>query len=49
MGYRKNSLTDTVYFPKLTLQGNWLEQLGLGAGTRVKIYCEGNKMIIQPK
>lgn len=49
MGYRKNSLTNTVYFSKLTLQGNWMAQMGLTPGSRVKVYCEGNKLIIQPK
>ncbi len=35
--------------PTITLKGQWLEELGFGAGTLLTVQCEEGKLVIVPR
>ena len=35
--------------PTITLKGLWLEELGFGAGTLLKVRCEEGRLVIVPR
>ncbi len=35
--------------PTITLKGQWLEELGFGAGTLLTVRCEEEKLVIAPR
>lgn len=48
-GYEPANSPDKVYptYPRIRLQGNWIEKAGFKVGEQVKVYVTQNQIIIE--